>query len=285
MANVEEMEAYCRKWMNDRKGTLSLQRTLYLVPGLDDEGANCWLANGAITSSWGPKVFKNWHMATTADLGTPKWSRATVRVVLFPKAYPPPVCDSFLDFGDQLREIIASDYPDRDSPMGEYDLVCHSMGGLDAMAALMDLDPSRPPLPQRAANAYNFVAMDTPFRGVPNMTTRRRFSPQHAQKQCDALTPGSPELAWVEQAAERLESRATRITCYGVDSATQVEVTSGNLYHDRARFATARREADYRFIQIPGSSHSGSLGITTSVITMANLFDTLTRGDRLSSGS
>jgi hypothetical protein len=86
----------------------------------------------------------------------------------------------------------------------------------------------------------------------------------------------------VAQYIPGIEGRVTRITCDGVDTATQVGVGSADIYSDRERFAVAVRDADYRFIQIPGSSHSGNMRITTSVITIANLFDTLSRGDRLS---
>lgn len=286
MPNADELEAMCEKWLKDRAGQLRLQRTLYLIPGLDDESAGCWSSNGGKTiyDFWGPRIFQNWHGVSSAKAGTPEWDAATVRLIQFPLPYPAsfPGTD-FRDFGLTVRQLIGSHYPDRGSVMGEYDVVGHSMGGLDAMAALLAIDPvgGNAGAPQ-IAKAYNFVTLDTPYRGVPNIALRMRFSPPHAQGQCRALADGCPELTLLGSRAAELAARVTRITCYGVETASQVEVRSANLYADRNRFAHERFETDYRFLKIPGASHSGTLGITRSPITIANLFDTLTRSDRLS---
>ena len=287
MASVDEMEAFCRKWLNDRRGNLRLQRDLYLVTGLSDEQSNCWNASDAIAQKWGPAVFSNWHAADATQRGTPAWDSATVRVLSFPN--PPytgaPPFGSFIDFGNVVSDMIADHHALRGaSLMGEYDIVGHSMGGLDTFAALFDLDstPAAEP-PRRIANAFNLATLDTPWRGVANIAIRRKFeSDPQRLTQCDALAASSPQLAAVDARAAELGQRVARLTCYGADSAAQVEVSSANLFEDGTRFAAARAKTDYRFIVIPGVSHSGAFGITTSVITIANLFDTLTRGDRLS---
>lgn len=286
MPSADELEAVCSKWLRDRAGQLTLQRTLYLIPGLDDEGAGCWSVNGAKTiyDHWGPLVFSNWHGVSSEKAGTPEWNAATVRLIQFPMPYPAtfPGTD-FRDFGLVVRQLIAMNYPDDGSLMGEYDVVGHSMGALDAMAALLPLNPASGDAGALAlAKACNFVSMDAPYRGVPNMPIRRKFSPPFAQGQCSALTEGSAELALVDAQAAALSTRVTRMTCYGVETASQVEVRSANLYADRTRFEHQRFTTDYRFLKIPGSSHSGSLGITRSTITIANMFDTITRSDRLS---
>jgi hypothetical protein len=288
MASVDEMEAYCRKWLNDRRGKLRLQRDLYLISGLSDEEAGCWCDSGGIGQSWGQAVFSNWHQADITQRGTPAWDAATVRVLGFPPLpYPAgQPFDTFIDYGTIVRDAIHDHHPARPgSRMGEYDIVCHSMGGLDAFSALRDLDANGGPgtAPDEIANAYNMATLDTPWRGVPNMPIRQTFESDAARlRQCAAITPGSPQLARVEADAANLQLRVTRLTCYGADTASQVEVDSANLYNDKVRHDVPRAKTDYRFIVIPGASHSGAMGITGSVITIANLFDTLTRSDRLS---
>jgi pimeloyl-ACP methyl ester carboxylesterase len=286
MATVDEIETAARQWLNGQKGKLTLQRTLYLVPGFEDETAGCWLKGpNAIGDIWGPSVFTNWQMAVASrdKANTAKWKWANVRVLDFDAAVIRP---SFLTFADVVRAAINEDYPDDQSSMGEFDVVGHSMGGLDAFAALVDdVDPNRSvPVPpaERIARAFNFVSMDTPYRGIPNWKARLKMTAQGKEAQCTAMAPDSPELKLLDAAASRLVDRAIRITTYGVDSVAQVEVISGDLYADAGRFAQERHAADYRFFQIPGASHSGPQGITQSVITIANLFYTLTTATRLS---
>jgi hypothetical protein len=284
MATVDELETAALQWLNSQRGKLSLQRTLYLVPGFEDETAGCWARGmNTIADVWGPRIFNNWQLAVASqDLQNQvKWKWANVRLIDFDAGVHRP---SFLDFADTLRKAIQPEYPDDHSSMGEFDVVCHSMGGLDAFAALVDdLAPAHPVPPgDRIARAFNFVTMDTPYRGIPNWMARLKMTAAGKEDQCRAMAPDSPELQLVAAAASRLPSRAVRVTCYGVDSASQVEVTSGDLYADAARFAHERQTSDYRFFQIPGASHSGPQGITQSVITIANLFHTLATGSRLS---
>ena len=286
MATVDEIETAARQWLNGQKKKLTLQRTLYLVPGFEDETAGCWLKGpNAIGDIWGPGVFTNWQMAVYSKdkANAVKWKWANVRVLDFDASVIRP---SFFTFGDVVRAAINEDYPDDQSSMGEYDIVGHSMGGLDAFAALVDeADPKRPvPVPpaERIARAFNFVTMDTPYRGIPNWEARLKMTAAGKEDQCKAMAPDCDQLKLVDAAASRLASRAIRITTYGVDSAAQVEVISGDFYADAGRFAHERYATDYRFFQIPGASHSGPQGITQSVITIANLFYTLTTGTRLS---
>jgi pimeloyl-ACP methyl ester carboxylesterase len=286
MASVDEIETAALQWLNKQRGKLTLQRTVYLIPGFEDETGSCFLGGAnTIGDIWGPRIFTNWQLArASADVaGNPeKWRWATVRVIDFDDSIVRP---SFLDFAKTVRDTIVPQYPNDESGMGEFDVVCHSMGGLDAFAALVDdLVPGDPPLPadQRLARAFNFITMDTPYRGIPNWEARLKMTAASKKAQCTAMRPGSPELRYIDATADKLPARAQRVTCYGVDTASQVEVTSGDLYADRNRWIKERQQCDYRFFQIPGASHSGSQGITQSVITIANLFYTLATGARLS---
>jgi len=284
MATVDEIETACEQWLSQRKGKLMLQRTLYMVPGLEDEQAGCWIGGpNTIADVWGPKIFSNWHLAVASrDLANPAaWNAANVRLIDFDANV---LRATFLDFATTVREIIARSYPFDGSTMGEYDIMGHSMGGLDAFMALVDdADPANPVAPNaRIARAYNFITMDTPYRGIPNVDARIAMSEPSKRSQCEAMRGGSPQLGLVDAAAARLPDRAVRITCYGVDSASQIEVQSGNLYGDQKRFAAAIKASDYRFFQVPGASHSGPQGITQSVISISNAFNTLTHAGRFS---
>jgi hypothetical protein len=283
MATVDELESAAVQWLNSKRGKLALARTLYLVPGLEDENASCWIGgDNSIVDVWGPRVFSPWVVAkATERLAKPDvWKTANVRVIDFDQTERA----SFFDFRDAVVDAVVNEYPDDGSLVGEYDIVGHSMGGLDAFVSLVDGCSPAGPLPagRRIARAFNFVTMDTPYRGIPNVETRVKLAADAKKDQTRALAPGSEQLGLVGAAAADIAGRAVRVTCYGVDSATQVEVTSGNLFADEGTFASVRAQSDYRFFQIPGASHSGPLGITHSTITIANLFFTLVTSERLS---
>jgi hypothetical protein len=285
MATVDELETAAEQWLKKQRGKLLLQRNLYLVPGFEDEGAGCWLGgSNTIADFWGPRIFSNWQLAVASRdrSNEAKWKWANVRVIDFDENVPR---RSFLEFGETVRAAIVTEHPHSSSSMGEYDIVGHSMGGLDSFVALVDALSAGPQLvqpPQQIARAFNYVTMDTPYRGIPNWEARTKMSGPTKRDQCRAMAPGCAELTLVDTAASQLAGRVVRVTCYGVDSASQVEVTSGDLYADENRFSHERSVTDYRFFQIPGASHSGPQGITQSLITIANLFYTITTGTRLS---
>jgi hypothetical protein len=121
----------------------------------------------------------------------------------------------------------------------------------------------------------NYVTFDTPFGGVPNMPIRRLSAGPSRQLQSDALMKNSPQLSMLSAHRSRLAQRAVRAKCYGGDAATQVEVEQPDIFPGTGQFADAKRRLRYRYFVTPGSSHSGDLGITKSVIAIANLFETL----------
>lgn len=285
MATVDEQETAAEQWLNKARGKLFLQRNLYLIPGFEDERGGCWLGGAnTIGDFWGPRVFANWQLAIASrdQANETKWKWANVRVIDFDETVQR---NSFLEFGDTVRSAIVTEHPDSSSSMGEYDIVSHSMGGLDSFVALVDgltAGPNPVPVSERIARAFNFVTMDTPYRGIPNWEARTKMSAPDKRDQCRAMAPGSAQLTLVDAVSDQLPSRVIRVTCYGVDTASQVEVTSGDLYADSKRFNAERAASDYRFFQIPGASHSGPQGITQSLITIANLFYTITTSNRLS---
>ena len=262
MASIDDLTGWALAWLKaKKKKPLMLQRTAYFVPGLTDEDAGCWTGKNSI-AEWGPKVFANWD--------------THARIVTFKYPYPSPM-RSFFDFADDLRAEIAMAYPDNGLAVGEYDLVSHSMGALDALAALFDdayAARTNPPI-KRIANAFNFVSFDAPYGGVPNAEARKALTTPDRAEQCDCLMVNSPELGIISGLRKRVPDRISRVTCYGADSTFQVEVQQPDMYPQNGPWKFERKRVGYRYFRIPGSSHSGGLGCTKSVIAIANLFETL----------
>jgi hypothetical protein len=261
------------KWLKEHRKKCSLHRTLYLVPGLCDEAGGCW---NAICTEFGPATFIDWDRFArplTFDEGG-----------LFPadSARAGQPMNTFLDFGDLLREQVAQSHPDHVSGVGEYDLLCHSMGGLDAFAALVSAEAPK------IAMAFNLITCDTPFRGIPNADARKAFpdmngKPQR-QSQCDAIDEVKPAI-WSRLLGNTpaLIGRIERLTCYRADRPlfVAVKASSSDLLQDQALFPSrtewlaARKEVRYRAQVIPGSAHSGSDGLTSVRNGVVEIFRTL----------
>src|SRR5207248_1785772 len=109
-----------------------------------DETASCWTAAPNCIEFWGTKVFSNWAAKRTIVRFPDQQAQFQ-----FPAGFQvggqdigATTMNDFRDFGDFLRVSIrgalASDARD-----GEYDVVCHSMGGLDTFAALVPIAGAR----------------------------------------------------------------------------------------------------------------------------------------------
>lgn len=278
MSDVEIERAAARKWLR-RQASLpeermpSLRRPLFLVTGYTDEDAMCWQGPESFMRL-GPRIYRNW--ATHAHM------------IVFPRdevlgaehgALAGRAMDSFFDFGDLLRQEMLRRAPESADDLG-YDVLCHSMGGLDAAVALMGLETSPPRLPpapsgQRLGKAHHMMTLDTPWRGVPSMDFRRKFAHTEAQKrQGAALFRESPQLAQLAGAFTQLPARVHRLTCYRPEGATQLEVPaqSADLYGESPEWKPQRDACGYTSVVVRGASHSGERGITTSPITLEHVF-------------
>jgi len=125
---------------------ISLPRHVYFVPGWRDELGHCWQR----MEEWIPNVVTNY--------------RTHVHFVQFtaPKGKAVPPWEDFLDFADDLAEVVRGDVG---TSSRNVDFVCHSMGGLDTVAAIAMLD-NHPELAQPAiACADTVITYDTPFQG------------------------------------------------------------------------------------------------------------------------
>jgi hypothetical protein len=259
-----ELRAAGRDWLGNLAKRYPLQRRLYLVPGICNEDAQMW------DTIW------HWGM-----LSIPNWADYAERI----RFETLTARDDFRDFGDHVRGLIAARYPyDPTHQVGEFDVVCYSMGGLDTCAAMVDLRAT-PVVPARGmAKAFHFITLDTPFGGVPNWALRRSFPDMSGrpdrQTQCDALNPDSPQLAALRAARGALAGVAERIVCYsaGGDSAVQVPLESSNLCYDAQPASLWGAAPTYASHLIPGASHAGESAIFDNEYLIASVFGQLLFG-------
>ncbi len=255
-----ELRSGGRAWLAALGRRFPLQRRLYLIPGICNEDAAMW----DDVWSWGSLSIPNW--ATYVE-------RVTFDAVN-PRA-------TFVDFASYLQAHIGSRYPAPAAGatgVGEYDLLCYSMGGLDSVSALTTA-------PAAMAKAFNLITFDTPFDGVPNWKLRQQFGDMTGrpdrQSQCAALAPGSPELQALRTGRAQLVSRVERIWCYsaGGDLAVQVPVASSNLCADIPPATLfGGPTPSYASRLVPGASHAGDGAIYSNEYAIAMVFGNLLFG-------
>ena len=257
-----ERRKHGRAWLNALDNRYSLPRTLYLVPGICNEDAAIW------------NTMREWGASTI-----PNWEEYCVPVQFLD--FDPR--DDFVDFGVELRDLIASKYPlDDELPVGEFDLVCYSMGGLNAFTAMIALEDRYPFSETPAmAKAFNYITLDTPFRGVPNWQLRRNFPDMtdrpDRQSQCAALAPDAPVMQAVVAARAELRGKAERMICYSAagDSVVQVPVDSSDLLSDDPPLSPWGDTPTYASYVIPGVSHAGAGAIYDDEFVIASVFGQL----------
>jgi len=239
-----------------------LNRHLYLVPGITDELADCW----QWISERGRRLVPDWDTYVT--------------VVTFDDPDAPDA--DFIDLGAYLHDLILRTSGPSGTSSAQFDVVCHSMGGLDTFAAMVPLlgrYPTASPLP----TARYFITLDAPWRGVLSWDIHCKLADIRdplwpgRPTQCAALRPGSAELLALRDARAELEGAAERVICMSADRESPIEVewSSSNLCSDVAPSALWPRGPSYRANMIPGTSHSGVGGITWSPITIAQIFNYL----------
>lgn len=255
-----ELRSTGRAWLGALGKRFPLQRRLFLVPGICNEDAAMW----DDVWSWG-------------SLSIPNWGAYAERVTF--EAVQPNA--TFVDLGSYLRTHIAAQYPAPaagTAAVGEYDLLCYSMGGLDSVSALVS-DPGA------MAKAFNLITFDTPFAGVTNWKLRQQFSDMQGrpdrQSQCAALAPDAPELQALRATRSVLATRVERIWCYsaGGDLAVQVPVESSNLCSDmQPGTLFGGPVPSYSSRLVPGSSHAGEGAIYANEYAIAMAFGNLLFG-------
>jgi pimeloyl-ACP methyl ester carboxylesterase len=256
--------AALREWT---ERPLTLRRRVYFVPGFTDEdGRSCWGDAGGRDLCPELATFVDFE----ADGAAPRY-------------------ENFIRFGAHLARLVAQDRVVA-GPAGaaaEVDLVCHSMGGLDALAAIALLEDypelDAPPL----AGVRNVITFDTPFRGfaaasnplLGKLKRMQRPDEPWLTSQLLAMETDSLRIAEVAQARDEFLSRVQAFWPRGADNvAGLIEVPHESAsFGEPAEFAPASRERYRGYRAWEDASHSGAKGLTRDPRAMVEALEILTR--------
>lgn len=232
---------------------VTLARPACFVPGWRDEHGECWKR----MKEWLPHVVKNAsthvffveYFASDGGL-LPPW-------------------EDFLDFGDDLAELIQKDVG---AGGGLVDLVCHSMGGLDTIAAIAMLDDHPELATSSLRCVHTVITYDTPFLGfgaAENALFRKFVASGRTDPwvftQLAAMEKDSKRIAEVRLARDTFLANVTAFWPRGADNFDGLLEVS----HDSAAFGSAADfapavRARYRdYFSWPDTTHSGTAnGVT-----------------------
>jgi len=257
---------------------LTLRRRVYFVPGFTDEdGRSCWGEAGGRDLCFVnqlPEVCANPDLATFVD---------------FKVNGDPPRYENFIRFGAHLARLVAQDWAGAGPAGGaaEVDLVCHSMGGLDALAAIALLDDypelDAPPL----AGVRNVITFDTPFLGfaaasnplLGKLKRMQRPDEPWLTSQLLAMETRSLRIAEVAKARDEFLSRVQAFWPRGADNvAGLLEVPHESAsFGEPDEFAQANRECYRGYRAWEDTSHSGAKGLTRDPRAIVEALEILTR--------
>jgi pimeloyl-ACP methyl ester carboxylesterase len=257
---------------------LTLRRRVYFVPGFTDEdGLSCWgdpESPGLCLASQLPEVCANPDLATFVN---------------FEADGAPPRYENFIRFGAHLARLVARDRAAAGPDGGavDVDLVCHSMGGLDALAAIALLD-DYPELDARPlAGVRNVITFDTPFLGfaaasnplLGKLKRMQRPDEPWLTSQLLAMETDSLRIAEVAQARDEFLSRVQAFWPRGADNvAGLIEVPHESAsFGEPEDFAQANRGRYREYRPWEDTSHSGAKGLTRDPRAIVEALEILTR--------
>lgn len=223
---------------------IKLKRPVFFVPGWTDEDNTCWktpyLKSYTPIKEWISRMAKNSNLAEYITF-TEKQSEK---------------CKSFFDFADILKDKIWSKIGKR----RKFDIVGHSMGGLDAVAAI--LDESEPLL-----NVNNLISVATPHKGSQfgelNALVNKiiRKDEYHHIVQAINLDPDQPFIKSIDksEARETILKRVKKLYCFfGTRDTVVWKIGKYNKEDLDPEFYKKKVE----IVEFYGASHSGKDGIT-----------------------
>ena len=269
-AEAQRADAIDRLWAwKDQK--LTLNRPLVFVPGLSDEAGTCWEGFEQVL----PEVLTNFGthvhvLQFTGVSGT---------------GYPP--YDDFIGFGGDVARYVQDD---PSLAAHEVDFVCHSMGGLDTLAALALLSRAPGADGLVVPNAHNVVTFDTPFCGFKAadnglfkaMVKRRRTNPadsEHLLSQLAALRPEATQIVLTWEARNRFLQALDAFWPFGADNVEgllEVPDNSASFGHSWD-FDPGVRKRYNEYRPLSDTSHSGDNGVTNDPRAMVEVLGLVTR--------
>ena len=250
-----------------QQSELTLPRPVCFVPGWRDEQGQCWTRMEA----WFQAIVTNYP----ADVHFLQF------VAPSGSGYPP--WEDFLDFGSDVADYVAQHLAN--DPRG-VDFVCHSMGGLDTLAAiaLMQNQPGITSTP--VTNARNVITFDTPFRGFASASNPlfQAFVKAGRQDswvllQLGAMEPDSKRMVEVGAARDAFLGGVQAFWPRGADNAAGLlEVPDNSAKFDGpGSFATAVRPRYRPYFMYADTTHSGlANGVTNDVRAIVETLQILT---------
>ncbi len=249
------------------RNPLTLPRPVCFVPGWRDEAGECWARMeawcGAVCANYAADVhFLQFH--AVGGTGKPPW-------------------EDFIDFGSDVADYVQAHLAH--DPRG-VDFVCHSMGGLDTLAAiaLMQGQPgiSSPPV----TCARNVITFDTPFAGFASAENSlfKQFIKAGRQDpwvmlQLAAMEPDSKRIAEVAAARDVFLSGVTAFWPRGADNTGGLlEVPHDSAdFGDSAAFSAALRPRYRAYEVFEDTTHSGKAnGVTFDLRAIVETLEILT---------
>lgn len=222
------------------RNKIELKRPVFFVPGWTDEGCVCWKTSyqkGYIpTKNWISKTVKNDDLANYVTFSD-KETKA---------------CSSFLDFGDILKMKIWDAIGDKK----QFDLIGHSMGGLDSAAAITDnIEPLN--------NVYNLITVATPHQGseLGEIGPIFRKYERHHALQCINLDPDQPAIKLINKpdVRKRLLDNIKKLYCL-MGTRDMAVMRSARLNKEGIDKEFYKKKVD--IIEFGGATHSQKYGIT-----------------------
>lgn len=219
---------------------LTLKRPVFFVPGWTDEENKWWKTTGGnpgiSAKQWFSDIFANCELAEYVTFSDEETK----------------ACRSFLDFGPVLKKKIFG----KIGKVKEFDLIGHSMGGLDSVSAIVD--DAAPLLKVRS-----LITVATPHQGSEFGELGplvRDYQPHHAI-QCVNLDPDQMPIKYLNQpdVRRKLLARIKELYCF-MGTVDPVVMRSARLNKKGLNPDLYEKKVDV--LEIGGAEHTGKNGIT-----------------------
>lgn len=233
---------------------IELKRPVFFVPGWTDENCACW----KISYQKGYTPIKDWISRTTKNSDLAEYITFSVK--------ESEKCKSFFDFGDVLKEKIWN----KTGKNKGFDVVGHSMGGLDSVAAIID---SEEPL----LSVNDLITVATPHQGSELGEIGpifRKYKPHHAS-QCVNLDPDQLPIKLINKLENRktLLNRVNKLYCL---MGTRDQAVMRSARYNKKDLDPELYKKKVEVIEFGGTTHSQKYGITQDPRVILSILNILT---------